>query len=331
MAQNVRWGILGPGFIAGMFAEDIAKTPGARCVAVASRDLGRAQAFAQKYEVPRNYGNYSSFATDPDIDIVYVATPHKQHFEHARMMLEGGKPVLLEKPFTLSAAEATALIAIAKARKLFLMDAMWTLCNPLMRYLVARVNAGDIGTPRAFSANLGPIGVPRGHRVEDPELGGSYLRECLVYPISILAALAPALAKADHVAASAITNDRGVDTASSVLLTSSEGLAAMSGGFAMGGSGMGLSTFQLIGDNGWLQVDDNLFNPGRATLCTNGTPPVSLAEPLAAERYRWEIEEAGRCIRSGKPESPLVPHHLTVQTMQIIDRARAAANLDSST
>jgi predicted dehydrogenase len=313
-----------------MFAEDIAKTPGASCVAVASRDLGRAQAFAQKYEVPRSYGNYSTLASDPDVDIVYVATPHRQHFEHARMMLEGGKPVLLEKPFTLSATEATALIAIAKARKLFLMDAMWTLCNPLMRNLVACVNAGDIGTPRAFSASLGPIGVPRGHRVEDPDMGGSYLRECLVYPISILAALAPDLAKAEGVFASAVTNDRGVDTSSSVLLSSPNGTAAMSGGFAMGGSGMGASSFQLIGDNGWLQVDDNLFNPGRATICKNGTPPVSLAEPLAAGRYRWEIEEACRCLRSGEIESPLVPHQLTVQSMQIIDRARAAAKLDPS-
>jgi predicted dehydrogenase len=329
--RAVNWGILGPGFIAGLFAEDLARTPGARCAAVASRDVGRAQNFAETHGVKRHYATYDALAHDPEIDIVYVATPHSHHFEHAKLMLEGGKAVLLEKPFTMTAAEAIELVTIAKSRKLFLMEAMWTLCNPLMRQLVRRISAGDIGTPRAFSAALGPIGVPHGHRVEDPTLGASYIRECLVYPISILLALSPDLAKADEVSASAILNGRGVDMGASVCLTSSTGTATMSGGFAMGSSGAGLSTFQLIGDQGWLQVDDNLFNPGRATFSSKAAQPVVLDEPLSAERYRWEIEEAGRCFIAAEVESPLVPHHLTIQAMQLIDRARAAANLAKNT
>jgi predicted dehydrogenase len=328
--RDINWGILGPGFIAGLFAEDLARTPGARCVAVASRDLGRAQTFAKSHDVKRYYGSYDALAQDPEIDIVYVATPHSHHFAHAKLMLEGGKAVLLEKPFTMTAAEASELIAIAKSRKLFLMEAMWTLCNPLMRQLVQRVSSGDIGTPRAFSATLGPIGVPRGHRVEDPALGASYIRECLVYPINILLALSPDLAKADQVFAVANLSDRGVDIGASVSLKSSTGAATMNGGFAMGSSGAGLSAFQLIGDQGWLQVDDNLFNPGRATFSSKSAQPVVLTEPLSAERYRWEIEEAGRCLVAGELESQLVPHHLTIHAMQLIDRARAAANLEKN-
>jgi predicted dehydrogenase len=326
--REIRWGIVGPGFIAGLFAEDLARTPGARCMAVASRDVDRARDFAERYAVGRHYGTYAALANDPDIDIVYVATPHSHHFEHARLMLEGGKAVMVEKPFTIKAGEAEQLIALARARGLFLMDAMWTLCNPLVRDLIRRVQAGDIGTPRAFAASLGPLGgIPRGHRVEDPSLGGSFMLECLVYPLNVLAALAPSLAEAQHVSAAAIINERGVDTASSLMLTSAAGMASVSGGFALGTDGAGLSTLQLIGTDGWLQIDDNLFNPGHAVVSSKGAPVVALDEPKCAARYRWEIEEANRCLLAGDLESPIVPHRLTLDVMRLLDRGRAAAGL----
>jgi predicted dehydrogenase len=322
--SDIRWGITGPGFIAGMFAEDLANTPGARCVAVASRDAGRATAFAERHGIARAYGDYAALAADPKVDIVYVATPHSHHFVHAKMMLEAGKPVLLEKPFTMNAAEAAALIGLAKQRGLFLMDAMWTLCNPLLLNLAARVKAGAIGTPRAFSAVLGPIAVPEGHRVNDPALGGSYMLECLVYPLSILAALAPGLMNAATISAAAVRSASGVDTGAAIQLAGPAGISAMSGGFVIGGQGAGPSGFQLIGDKGWLCVTDNLFNPGRADI---GTPEgiEALTEPASADRYRWEIEEAGRCLRAGLVESPLVPLDLTLAVLQILDQARADA------
>ena len=328
VGSDIRWGILGPGFIAGLFAEDMARTPGARCVAVASRDAGRAQAFAERFGADRHYGDYATLANDPGVDLVYIASPHSHHFEHAKLMLEAGKSVMVEKPFTMNAAQAEQLVALAKSRGLFLMDAMWTLCNPLVRELIGRVEAGDIGTPRAFSASLGPLGgIPRGHRVEDPEQGGSFMLECLTYPLNIMAAMAPALAEARDVSAAAIVNARGVDTASSILVTSAAGMASVSGGFALGTDGGGLSTLQLLGTDGWLQIDDNLFNPGHAVFSSKGAPVVTLAEPRSAERYRWEIEEANRCLRAGKIESPLVPHRLTLDVMTLLDRGRAAAGL----
>lgn len=322
--SDIRWGILGPGFIAGLFAEDLARTPGARCVAVASRDAMRARAFAESHGIARAHGDYAALAADPEVDIVYVATPHSHHFAHARMMLEAGKPVLLEKPFTMNAAEAAALIALAKQRGLFLMDAMWTLCNPLLRGLVARVSDGQIGTPRAFSAMLGPIGVPDGHRVGDPALGGSYILECLVYPLNILAALAPALMSDATITASAVRSSSGVDTSAAIQLSGPSGVSSMSGGFVIGGQGAGPSGFQLIGDKGWLCVTDNLINPGRAQISTAGGVE-ELAEPASEDRYRWEIEEAGRCLRAGLGESPLVPLDLTLAVLQVLDRAMADA------
>lgn len=324
----VRWGILGPGFIAGIFAADLARTPGAELVAVASRDAGRAQAFAADHAVARHYGDYASLAEDPDVEIVYIASPHSHHHEHAKLMLEHGKAVLVEKPFTMNAAEAEDLVSIARSRGLFLMEAMWTLCNPLVIDLAARVRAGAIGSPQAFSASLGPIGgVPKGHRIEDPALGASFILECMVYPLSILAALAPELVDPASVSASVVLSDRGVDTAAAITLTSGAGVGTMAGGFATGTEGAGLSTFHLIGSDGWLQVDDNLFNPGRARVSSRGAEVETVESPLALDGYRWEIEEAGRCLRAGAAGSALVPLDLTLRVMRLMDESRSAAGL----
>jgi predicted dehydrogenase len=318
---DIRWGIIGPGWIAELFAEDLARTPGARCMAVASRDLGRAKAFAERHGIAVAYGDYAAMAADAQVDIVYIATPHSHHHAHAQMLLEGGKSVLVEKPFAMNATEAADIVALARARGLFAMDAMWTLCNPLFRRLAAVVAAGDIGTPRAFSASIGPLGVPNGHRIEDPNLGGSFTLECLVYPMNILAGLAPNLLAGTQVTASALLTERGVDSSAAVQLKNADGYATMSGGFVMGAKGGGSSGFQLIGDEGWLAVTDNLFNPASALISARGREMEAVTEPSSAERYRWEIEEAGRCLRAGKGESALVSHDLTVGVMRLLDQA----------
>lgn len=324
----VRWGILGPGYIAGVFAEDLTRTPGAELVAVASRDAARAAEFASRHRADRSYGDYAVLGEDPDVDIVYVATLHSHHFEHTKLMLEHGKAVLVEKPFTMTAAQAQTLCEIARSRNVFLMEAVWTLCNPLVRDLLGRVRAGAIGTPTAFSASLGPIGgIPKGHRVEDPARGGSFLLECMMYPLSLLATLAPDLAHADEVYARAVKTARGVDTAATLTLCSRAGIATMSGGFVTGSDGAGTSTFHLTGTEGWLQVDDNLFNPGHAIL-SSGVDVTPLGTSDHQQGYRWEIEEANRCIRDGSAESELVPLSLSLEVMHLLDRARDSAGVE---
>lgn len=319
-ASEIRWGIIGPGWIAGLFAQDLARTPGARLVAVASRDPGRSQAFASLHGAAKAYGDYAALAADPDVDIVYIATPHSHHHAHARLMLEAGKPVLVEKPFAMNAAETQDLITLAQQRGLFVMDAMWTLCNPLFGELVRRVAAGDIGTPRAFSATIGPMGMTKGHRAEDPDLGGSFTLECMVYPMNIIAGLAPNLLTEARVTASAILTERGVDSTVAIHLKNSEGHAAMAGGFVMGAKGSGSSCFQLVGDEGWLAVTDNLFNPGRAVISAKGRELEEIVEPASAEQYRWEIEEVGKCLRAGHKQSSLVSHELTLGVMRLLDQ-----------
>jgi predicted dehydrogenase len=319
--EDIRWGIIGPGWIAGLFAEDMARTPGARLVAVASRDLGRAQAFAARFGVSKAYGDYAAMAADPEVDIVYVATPHSHHHEHGRLMLEGGKPMLMEKPFTMNAGEAADLIGLARQRGLFVMDAMWTLCNPLFRKLSGRVAAGDIGTPRAFSAFIGPMGVPANSRISDPALGGSFTLECMTYPMNIVAGLAPNLIEDAKVSASALLTEEGVDSTVSIQMKNADGFASMTGGFVFGAQGGAASGIQLIGDDGWLAITDNLFNPGQALISSKGQAVEEITEPASSDRYRWEIEEAGRCLREGRTESALVTHDLTLNVMRLLDQA----------
>jgi predicted dehydrogenase len=322
--SDIRWGILGPGWIAQLFAEDLGRTPGARCVAVASRDLKRAKEFAGKFGVEQAYGSYEELVASRDVDIVYIATPHSHHHAHAKLALEAGKAVLVEKPFAMNAEQAEDIFALARKRGLFAMDAMWTLCNPLFRKLAAHVANGDIGRPRAFSSFIGPMGVPRNHRIEDPDLGGSFALECQVYPVNILSGLAPNLVKDAEVTAAAVLSPRNVDTSASIYLRNADGYAAMTGGFVFGTDGSGPSGIQLIGDDGWLSITDNLFNPGRALISAKGKSMTEATEPLSSERYRWEIEEAGRCLRDGRTESSIVTHELTLNSLRVLDQASIA-------
>ena len=325
MASDVRWGIMGLGWMGNQLAEDIAQTPGATLVAAAARDADRAQAFAARHGAARHYADYRDLARDPDVDIVYIATPHSHHYEHARMMLEHGKAVLIEKPMTMNADEARQLVALAREKRLFLMEALWTLCNPLILDLLAAIRGGAIGEPQAFLASIGPAGIPSSHRTSDPALGGSYLLETLVYPMALLNAFAPDLAKAEHVSAASVRSATGADSHTAVMLRSKTGMATMAGGYALDAQGGSGSALHLFGSHGWMTLNDNLFNPGEAMLAEGSNQPRRIADSGNAARYRWEIEEAMRCWRNGLIESPMVPHDSTVTVMDLLDRARAAA------
>ena len=277
------------------------------------------------------HGGYEALVRDPEVDIVYVASPHIFHHEHAMLALRHDKAVVLEKPFAMTAREAESLIAEARRRNLLLMEAMWTLCNPLVIDLMRRVARGDIGTPRAFIANFGPMGVPipsgMGLRIENPALGASFLLECLVYPLTVMAALAPALAKAEDVSAVSTFTDQHVDDYSAVVLKAAGGEAAsVSGGLAFQSSGSSTSRAQLIGSSGWLEISDDISNPGRALICT-GTGIEVVESEAMRRRYAWEIEEASRTFREGRTESRLVPLSGTLDVMRLLDRARVSAGL----
>ena len=153
--RPVRWGILATGGIAHSFARDLAEVPGARLAAVGSRRLESARSFAQQYGADAAYGSYEELVADPEVEVVYIATPHALHLENARMAFEAGKHVLCEKPLTLNVAEAEEMVALARRHDRFLMEAMWTACHPVVRRLADDLRAGRFGTPRHLHAELG--------------------------------------------------------------------------------------------------------------------------------------------------------------------------------
>src|SRR3954454_11075678 len=143
--RTIRWGVLATGGIAATFTEALATVPDTEVVAVGSRSLDSAKAFAERHGIPRAYGSWAELAADDGIDVVYVATPHSAHREAAGLCLEAGRAVLCEKALTINSREARELVGLAQDRGLFLMEAMWTYCNPLIRHLVARIADGVIG------------------------------------------------------------------------------------------------------------------------------------------------------------------------------------------
>ncbi|WP_199808286.1 Gfo/Idh/MocA family protein [Streptomyces sp. NRRL S-1022] len=318
--QSVRWGILATGGIAATFAADLVDLPDAEIVAVASRRREPAEAFAERFGVARAYGDWESLARDPDIDVVYVATPHSAHRAAAGLCLAAGRNVLCEKPFTLNLREAEELVALAREHDRFLMEAMWMYCNPLVRRLKALVDDGAIGDVRTVQADFGLAGpFPAAHRLRDPALGGGALLDLGVYPVSFAQLL---LGEPDGVAARAVLSEEGVDLQTGALLSWDSGALASVHCSIVGGTG---ATASVTGTRGRIDIPSGFFHPDRLVLHRDGRDPEEFAaDPADGPRtsMRHEAEEVMRALRAGEKESPLVPLDGTLAVMRTLDAVR---------
>ncbi|MFF4045776.1 Gfo/Idh/MocA family protein [Streptomyces chartreusis] len=318
--QKVRWGILATGGIAAAFTADLVDLPDAEVVAVASRRQESADAFAERFGIPRAYGDWTSLAEDGDIDVVYVATPHSAHREAAGLCLEAGRHVLCEKAFTLNAREAAELVALAQARGSFLMEAMWMYCNPLVRRLKALVDDGAIGEVRHVQADFGLAGpFPPSHRLRDPAQGGGALLDLGVYPVSFAQLL---LGEPSDVTARATLSAEGVDLQTGALLSWDGGALASLHCSIVGGTATAAS---VTGSAGRIDVPGGFFFPERFVLHRDGRDPEEFtADPADGPRntLRHEAAEVMRALRAGESESPLVPLEGTLAVMRTLDAIR---------
>ena len=323
-SATVRWGILAPGRIAAKLARDLALVPDAEIVAVGSRDRARAEAFAASYAPgARAYDDYAALVADPDVDIVYVASPHSLHLEQARLALAAGKHVLCEKPLTLDRATSAELIAEAGDR--FLMEAMWSACHPVWRDLAARLRAGDFGTPHHLGADLSFVAdVAPEHRLLNPALGGGALLDIGIYPLTFAHVM---LGEAVELRATGVLDATGsVDLdvavagryAGQVLAELRSSLTSYSP-----------NTATITTDQGWVQVPGDFHSPPYFTfhrLTERGVPPVVTRfdppEPIIGAGYGNEVAHVGDCLRAGLTESPWVPHAQTLAVMGRIDDLR---------
>jgi predicted dehydrogenase len=322
-----RWAILGPGRIARPFAADLAQVPGAELVAVGSRSGARATAFAEEFGAEAAYGSYEELLADPRIDVVYIASPHALHLEHARMSFEAGKHVLCEKPLTLSAADAEEMVALATRYDRFLMEAMWSACHPVILEVCKRLRAGDFGTPRHLHAELGFV-VSSGpeDRLLDPALGASALLDMGIYPLTIAHLM---LGEAEELVATADLSEGGIDLDVAVTGRYPSGaLATMTASLTSWSS----RRAEIATDAGRLTMED-FHHPDHATWVpyaggTNdgtvgGAPQrISGAVPVIGNGFGHEITEVGRCLEAGLRESPLVPHAQTLTILRQMDEVR---------
>jgi predicted dehydrogenase len=324
---TLRWAILGPGRIARTFASDLALLPDHELVAVGSRSAERASAFAADFGVAASYGSYEELVADPQVDVVYIASPHALHLEHARLAFRAGKHVLCEKPLTLSVAEAEEMVALAAEHGRFLMEAMWTACHPVILAVRERVLARDLGRPRHLHAELGFV-VPPGAsaRMHDPALGASALLDMGIYPLTLAHLL---LGEAEELAATAQLSEDGIDLDVAISGRYPGGaLATMTASLTSWSS----RRAELATDTGRLTLED-FHHPDAGTWVpyaegqgdgTSGgaAEQITGTEPVIGHGFSHEILEVGRCVAAGLTESPLVPHAQTLTILRQMDDVR---------
>lgn len=320
--ERIRWGILGTGSIAKLFATGLAAVPDAELAAVGSRTAAGAAAFAERFGASRRHAGYAELAADPEVDIVYVAVPHALHHPMARLCLEAGKPVLCEKPFTINTAEAEDLVALARSRGLFLMEAMWTRCLPLMGRVRDLLAQGAIGEPRLVAADFGfRAGDERRGRLFDLALGGGALMDVGVYTVSFAAMV---LGAPDRIEALAEIGPTGVDEQTALVF------GYPGGQLAQLTSAIRTATpheAAIIGTGGSIRIQAPWWKPTRLTLAVAGEQERDIEAPFPGNGYNEEAAEAMRCLRAGATESAWMPLDETLGVMRTLDAARARLGL----
>lgn len=329
MTQNIRWGILGTGKIAKAFATALQDTPDATLAAIASRTVDSANKFAAEYGaesgITRAHGSYQALADDPDIDVVYIATPHPMHHENALMCLNAGKGVLVEKSFTMNQREAQDIITLARDKNLFVMEAMWTRFMPAVIEARRIVASGEIGTPANITADFGfTAEVGPEHRLFNPALGGGALLDLGIYPLSIASFFLGSVAS---VKAQAQMTADGVDLQTAFTLMH-EG-----GGISSCLCSLRSRTpteLTISGTKGFVRLSDRFHNTEAFSVTVvDGASRTerTVSVPRSGNGYTHEAQEVGRCLRAGLIESPVMPHAETLNIMGALDAIREQIGL----
>ena len=356
MGNTIRWGILGTGMAARAFARGLRHAPGGALVAVGSRNMESAQAFARAHGVPRPHGGYAQLVADPEIDVVYVATPGHRHRDDCLLALNAGKAVLCEKPFALNAGEARDVIEAARKARLFCMEAMWMRFIPLVGRARRMIEEGAIGRVQALAADFA-VATPMNAAEARPDLAQGALLNRGVYCLSLASYL---LGPPEDVASTATLTASGLDTRSAYLLRFGTGATAM---LWASQDTWGSNEATIMGTRGQLRLHEPFYRPHRLSLTLNRPPAadgadarvttgraalvgrlkenrlvqkafrrlqpflrrpaIDVLEPIEGNGYNYEASEVMRCLRSDKLESEVMPLDETFRLMELMDRIRS--------
>jgi predicted dehydrogenase len=317
ITDTVRWGILGCGTIARKLAEALQVVPGAVCHAAGARDLSRAREFADAYGFARAHGSYTELVKDPDVDIVYIATPHSHHYLHTKLCLEHGKHVLCEKPFTVNLAQLDVLLRMAQERDLFLMEALWTRFLPHIIKTRELLENRVIGIPVTMHADFGfRAPYDPSHRLFNPHLAGGALLDIGIYPLFLSLFLFGQ--PSSHSSHSRLT-DNGIDLVTSIITESEAGVV----------SNLSCTTIAdtpteaiIYGTSGKLRINPLWFTPSDLSLHLHEKDEKVLKFPVQANGYELEVIECMHCLQHGSNQSSMISHSFSRQLMEIMDRIR---------
>jgi predicted dehydrogenase len=321
---DIRWGILGGGKIANKFANDLALVEGAVLNAIASRDAKRAEEFAGKFSIPHIFSSYEAMVVSNLVDVIYVATPHGFHYEHTLLCINHGKAVLCEKAFALNTRQAREMIALARKKNVFLMEAFWTKFLPQFKKVNEIIHAGTIGDIKWVQADFGfKAPYPPAQRLYDPILGGGSLLDVGIYPVFLSLSL---LGKPQGIQASIVPYSTGVDEQCAVSFTYDNNvLATLSASFAVDTPVEAV----IAGTKGRIQWRNRFHNAISKIELVNENDEVIEIE-VAREQgygYQFEARHVNECLRKGITESPVMSHADTLDLMETLDRIRAVAGI----
>lgn len=316
--KKIKWGIISTGYISNKFANALAILPEADIAAVASRDIKTAKRFAKKHNICKAYGSYEQLADDPDIDVVYIGTPHTFHLENSVMCMQKGKAVLCEKALTINATEAKEMVRVAREKNVFLMEAMITRHVPLIKKVLQWIEDGKIGEVRMVRASRCARDLyPPDARQLNPKLGGGSLLDVGVYVISFASMIFKS-PPAEVVGLSHI-GDWGSDEQGVAILKYDNGeIADLS--FAL--KTAAVNEAYIFGTNGYIKVNDMFAVPTKASLFINEKEVELIEEQIIGNALNYGAEEVMRCLKADLKESPFMPLDESIQIMEIMDKVR---------
>ena len=323
--ETIRWGILGCGRIAKKFAADLLLVSDAKLTAVAARQLENAQAFAKEFPAPHVHGSYLELVNNPEVDVIYIASPHALHHEHTLLCLNHKKAVLCEKAFAINSRQVKEMVDLSRRNNVFLMEAIWTKFLPHYQKVQELISKGELGDIRNVLINFGFIPQPPvPPRLFDPALGGGSLLDIGIYNVFMTISF---LGRPDMIEASMEPSPEGVDMQCAMLFKYKNG--AMAQLFSSLSTNLALEA-DISGTRSRIRLTSRFYAPSATIELFPGREGSKQLVPFHQEGgsgYQYEARHVGECLRKGLTESPVMSHADSLLLMETLDRIRAAAGI----
>ena len=318
MEKTINWGIMGCGKIAGAFAGDLSLTENGRLKAVASRAGQKAIEFAEKHNAEKAYGSYEQLVDDPDIDVVYVATPHPFHVDNALLAIEAGKHVLCEKPITINAKQLRRLMAAAEKQGVFLMEGMWTRFFPASVQVRQWIQQGQIGQVLGLEADFGvKFNAGPEHRIYNPHLGGGALLDLGIYPVSFASMIYGA--QPEKITSTVHFCETGVDDQAVLAFQYDQGATAA---LAFSSRVIFKQEARIYGTEGMITIHENFYRPHRLTLQRSDNNPIATLLEHPGHGFWFEADHVAACLDKNMLESDIMPLDESLRIMETMDTIR---------